>query len=97
MWKWKQLTGSPSLVEIAIAELWAGLFVYLSRNSGGVAFTMMAFGFANFGWAALMRGFHWRNYDSDPAPLPAGLVILCVIGACWRAGSFYFGRSSPPP
>jgi hypothetical protein len=95
MWTWQQLTGSPSLDRIVIAELWAGLIVYISRNSINVGAPMMLVSLATLAWAVLMKGFYWRNSDSEPGPLLAGRMILVAIGIVWLVASVYFLRLSP--
>jgi len=80
---------------MVIAELWAGFIVYLSRSLGNVGFPMMVVSLATLAWAVLMKRFHWRNSDTDPAPLIAGRLILAAIGAGWLAWSVYLLRYSP--
>jgi hypothetical protein len=97
MWTWKQLTGSTSLDRVVIAELWAGFILYLSRSYGNAALPMMAVGFATIAWAILIKGFYWRDSDTDPAPLLAGRLILAAIGSGWLACSVYLLRLSAEP
>jgi len=97
MWTWKQLNGSTSLDRVLIAELWAGFMVYLFRGVGNVAFLMLPVSLATLAWAALLKGFYWRNGDEEPAPTIAGRILLAAIGAVWLAWSIYLLRAMPEP
>ena len=55
---------------------------------------MLLVSLATLAWAALIKGFYWRNSDSEPGPLFAGRIILVAIGIAWLSASIYFLRSS---